>query len=119
MSKVLVVDDESDIRFMHRRILAKAGHEVTEAGDGAMALAAVRDWAPDLVITDMMMPIMDGAELIRRLREDPATAAIPVLSVSGDSQLAGEADIVLTKPCLTATLLAAAQDLLQRGRGAR
>ncbi|GAA2701135.1 response regulator [Actinoplanes palleronii] len=119
MSKVLVVDDEPDIRFMHRRILAKAGHEVTEAGDGAMALAAVRAWAPDLVITDMMMPIMSGVELIRRLREDPATAMIPVLSVSGDSQLAGQADMVLSKPCLTASLLAAVEELLLKGRGTR
>ena len=93
-----MVDDEPDQRFLLRRIFERAGHEVTDAEDGAAALAAVRESPPDLVVTDMMMPVMDGAELIRRLRGDPATAGIPILAASGDAHLAGAADAVVAKP---------------------
>ena len=92
MSKILVVDDEPDQRFLLRRIFQRAGHEVSEANDGAAALQAVQEAAPDLVVTDVMMPVMDGAELIRRLRGDPATAHIPILAASGDTHLAGAAE---------------------------
>ncbi|MBO3739342.1 response regulator [Actinoplanes flavus] len=115
MAKVLVVDDEPDLRFLHRRILSRAGHEVTEANDGAAALEAVRASPPDLVVTDVMMPIMNGVELIRRLRADPRTAAIPVVAVSGDWRLVTEADRVLAKPCSSRDLRAAVDDLLRKG----
>ena len=98
MPRILVVDDEPDQRFMVRRIFERAGHEVADAPDGAAALACVREWPPDLVVTDIMMPIMDGAELIRRLRCEPATAGIPILAASGDAHLADAADAVVTKP---------------------
>ena len=87
-----MVDDEPDQRFLLRRIFERAGHEVSDAGNGAAALQAVRESAPDLVVTDVMMPVMDGVELIRCLRGDPATAHIPVLAASGDTHLAGAAD---------------------------
>ena len=93
-----MVDDEPDQRFLLRRIFQRAGHEVSEANDGAAALRAVRESAPDLVVTDVMMPIMDGVELIRCLRGDPATAHIPILAASGDTHRAGAADAVLAKP---------------------
>ena len=117
MAKILVVDDEPDQRFLLRRIFERAGHEVSDAGDGAAALRAVRESAPDLVVTDVMMPVMDGAELIRCLRGDPATAHIPVLVASGDSQLAGAADAVVPKPYEWHTLAATADALLKEGRG--
>ncbi|GAA0495737.1 hypothetical protein Ade02nite_18220 [Paractinoplanes deccanensis] len=119
MAKVLVVDDEPDLRFLHRRILSRAGHEVIEAGDGVAALEAVRSSPPDLVVTDVMMPVMDGIEFIRELRADPATAAIPVLAVSGDWQLVTEADVALAKPCRGPDLVAAADDLLRKGSAGR
>ncbi|GAA3927185.1 response regulator [Actinoplanes auranticolor] len=112
MFKILVVDDEPDLRYLLRRILSRAGHEVTDAGHGAAALQAVRACAPDLVITDMMMPVMGGAELIHRLHTDPATARIPILAVTGDAHLAGGADAVLPKPYRSAEILAAANALL-------
>ena len=56
MSRVLVVDDEPDMRFILRRIFERAGHEVTDAGDGVAALREAEQARPDLVITDMMMP---------------------------------------------------------------
>jgi len=114
-----VVDDEPDQRFLLRRIFERAGHEVTDAPDGAAALRMVGESAPDLVLTDMMMPVMGGAELIRFLRAEPATARIPVLAVSGDSHLAGDADAVVTKPYDWHHLLAVAEALLKEDRGLR
>jgi CheY-like chemotaxis protein len=119
MPRILVVDDEPDQRFLLRRIFERAGHEVTDAGDGAAALAVVRESPPDLVVTDMMMPIMDGAELIRRLRGEPATAGIPILAASGDTHLAGGADASVLKPYSWQHLVAVADALLREGRGAR
>jgi CheY-like chemotaxis protein len=75
----------------------------------------MRELAPDLVVTDMMMPVMDGAELIRRLRTEPVTAAVPILAASGDVHLAGGADAVVSKPYTPDGLLAVADDLLKKG----
>jgi CheY-like chemotaxis protein len=108
----LVVDDEPDQRFILRRIFEKAGHEVADAGHGAQALECVRGWLPELVVTDMMMPVMDGRELIRRLRADPVTAQIPILAVTGNGELADAADALLPKTCQTDQILAAANTLL-------
>jgi CheY-like chemotaxis protein len=116
VSRILVVDDEPDQRFLLRKTFERAGHEVSEAGDGATALVAVRESPPDLVVTDMMMPVMGGAELIRRLRREPATAGIPIMAASGDPHLAGEADAVLAKPYLLNRLVEVAEDLLREGR---
>ena len=69
--------------------------EVMTAGHGAAALESVPGFPPDLVVTDMMMPVMDGAELIRRLRADPNTARIPILAATADIELAGGADAAL------------------------
>ena len=114
MRLVLVVDDEPDLRFILRRIFEKAGLEVQEAEDGVQALERVHLSPPDLVVTDMMMPGMGGAELIRRLHADPATAAIPILAVTGDAHIAGDADTVLTKPYRRPEIVAAATALLSR-----
>ena len=119
MSKILVVDDEPVQRSILRRIFEQAGHEVADAGDGAAALQAVGKSPPDLVVTDMMMPVMGGAELIRRLRCDPATAGIPIVAASGDSHLAVGADAVIAKPYAWRDLAAAVDALLGEGRGLR
>ena len=108
-----MVDDEPDQRFLLRRIFERAGHEVSDAGNGAAALQAVLESAPDLVVTDVMMPVMDGVELIRCLRGDPATAHIPVLAASGDTHLAGAADASVLKPYDWRHLLAVADALLK------
>jgi CheY-like chemotaxis protein len=108
----LVVDDEPDLRFILRRIFEKAGHEVTDAGDGAAALESVRRSPPELVVMDMMMPVMNGQELIRRLRADPVTAQIAILAVSGNGELAGAADALLPKPYRPDQILAVANALL-------
>ena len=117
MARILVVDDEPAQRFALRRIFERAGHEVSDAGDGAAALRAVRESPPDLVVTDMMMPVMGGGELIRRLRSEPATSDIPILAASGDPQLAAGADAVIAKPYKWEDLIKVAEGLLREGRG--
>jgi CheY-like chemotaxis protein len=117
LARILVVDDEPDQRFLVGRALKKAGHDVTVAEHGAMGLQAVREQVPDLVVTDVMMPVMDGAEFIRRLRGDPATAHIPVLAATGNPELAGAADAVAPKPYEWHHLVVVAVALLKEGRG--
>src|SRR3984957_9156427 len=119
MPKILIVDDEPDERFLIRRMFERAGHEVVEADNGAAALDIVRESPPDLVVTDMMMPVMDGAELIRRLRCEPATAGIPILVASSDSHLAVGADAVIAKPYSWRRLAEVADAMLRNGRDLR
>ena len=114
-----MVDDEPDERFMIGRALKKAGHDVTVAENGAAGLKAAREQVPDLVVTDVMMPVMDGVEFIRRLRGDPVTAGIPVLAASGDTHLAGAADAVLAKPYNDHRLIMLVNSLLKKGREVR
>ena len=116
MPRILVVDDEPDQRFLLRRIFERAGHQVADACNGAEALKAVQESPPDLVVTDVMMPVMDGVELIRRLRGAPATAGIPILAASGDCHLADSADAAAPKPYEWRHLLEAADALLSERR---
>jgi CheY-like chemotaxis protein len=115
VARILVVDDEPDIRFLLRRILERAGHDVFDANHGAAALEVVGQTKPDVVVTDIMMPVMDGAELIRRLRSEATTATIPILAVTGDPHLASAADAVMSKPFLGPELLSLI-DTLVNGR---
>jgi CheY-like chemotaxis protein len=115
----LVVDDESDQRFVLRRVFERAGHDVIEAGNGVLALRAAGQSPPALVVTDIMMPVMTGAELIRRLRASPATAAIPIICVSGAGRLADGADAVLAKPYDIKELIVVAENLLHDGSGGK
>jgi CheY-like chemotaxis protein len=101
LARILVVDDEPDERFLVRRALKKQGHDVTVAGNGADGLKIAQEQVPDLVVTDIMMPVMGGVEFIRRLRGDLATAGIPILAATGDTHLAGAADAVLASPTTT------------------
>ncbi len=87
--RVLVVDDEDEIRELCRVNLEFEDFEVVEAANGADALRAVRDDLPDVVFLDLMMPGMDGWEVLRKIKEDDATAHIPVILLTAKS---GEAD---------------------------
>jgi CheY-like chemotaxis protein len=95
---VLVVDDESDIRYLLAVTLEFAGYEVTEAAHGDAALEQVHSSKPRLVITDRMMPVMGGSELIRKLRADEGTAAIPIVMLTASHFEGSGADAVLIKP---------------------
>jgi CheY-like chemotaxis protein len=114
VARILVVDDEPDERFLVRRRFERAGHEVRDAADGAAALRAVGELRPDLVVTDMMMPVMDGGELIRQLHASPDTATITILVSSGDSHLAAGADAVVPKSQSFEQLMKVASELLEK-----
>ena len=79
MATILVVDDLSTNRAFLVTLLRHHGHRLLEAADGDQALVAIRAERPDLVITDVMMPVMDGYEFVRKLRLDPPTSGIPVV----------------------------------------
>jgi CheY-like chemotaxis protein len=77
--RVLVVDDEEGIRVLCKVNLELGGHQVIEAADGLEALEKARSQRPDLIFLDIMMPRMDGWEVLEKLKQDPATASIPVV----------------------------------------
>ncbi|WP_240468422.1 SpoIIE family protein phosphatase [Streptomyces dangxiongensis] len=112
-ARVLVADDNADMREYLTRILAGAGYEVTAVTDGLEALHAVRRDTPDLVVSDVMMPRLDGLELVSRLRGEARTASVPVLLLSARAGqeasiegLQAGADDYLVKPFAAAELLA-------------
>ena len=79
MARVLVVDDDAANRNLVVALLGYGGHTVVEAADGGEALVIARTERPELLITDLLMPVLDGLELVREIRSDPATATIPVI----------------------------------------
>jgi putative two-component system response regulator len=84
---VLVADDTESIRVLFRKLLATDGHEVIDVSDGEAALAAVYESHPDVVLLDVTMPQLDGLEVCRRLKSDPATRLTPVVLITGLSDL--------------------------------
>jgi CheY-like chemotaxis protein len=110
--RLLLVEDAPFLRYAFGRLLRLHGFEVIEANDGREALECVSKYRPHLVVTDLMMPVMDGVELIEKLRADPATADLPVVAITADAteqaeQRAREAGAVdfITKPIDLPTLL--------------
>ncbi|HUG21888.1 PAS domain-containing hybrid sensor histidine kinase/response regulator [Piscinibacter sp.] len=83
--KILVVDDVPENRTMLVDTLAPLGFEMAVAGDGLEALESIEQFRPDLVLMDLMMPVMDGFEAMRRLRSAPATAKLPVIAASASA----------------------------------
>ena len=104
-SRVLVADDTESVQSLFRRLLIDAGHDVVAVSDGVEALEAVQLHHPDVVILDVGMPKLDGFEVCRRLKSDPATRLTPVVLVTGLTELADRitgieagADEFLSKP---------------------
>ena len=119
-SRVLVVDDEPQITRVLRTVLTSQGYQVQTAGEGQAALANFNEWHPELVITDLFMPRMDGLELCKRIR---AVSGVPiiVLSVKGEERAKVEAldsgaDDYVTKPFGTDELLARVRAALRRSQ---
>jgi len=113
--RILVVDDDADTRFLLRLIFESADYEVYEAPHGVAALIHLKNDLPDLVVVDMMMPRMSGAELIERIRTTPRTEALQILAVSGHphaTDTAKDADAVLGKPFDREELLKLASSLV-------
>jgi len=116
VARILIVDDEPDIRFMMRLIFEGSGHKVMEAGNGVTGMKCVKGTPPDLVTTDVMMPVMGGLKFIEWLRSDPTTAKIPILAISGNADLATAAGIT-TPPTTWDELKSASQKLTDKGAG--
>jgi CheY-like chemotaxis protein len=116
MARVLVVDDEPSLLYLSRLCLEGAGHEVTEAANGEAALDQLARSDFDALVTDLMMPILDGNELLERVRADERTRALPVIVYSSVAHPGVDADVVLKKPCDPDDLAAAVARVLGEGR---
>jgi len=103
--RVLLVEDTPFLRYAFGRLLRAHGFDVCEANDGREALDCIADFRPQLILTDLLMPEMNGFDLIRALRSDPKTADLPVVAFTADpteraereARQAGAADY-FTKP---------------------
>jgi CheY-like chemotaxis protein len=118
--RVLLVEDHADTRLMYAEYL-RPDYDTSEAGDGVAALQAVLERPPDVIVTDLALPRMDGFELIARLRADERWRSIPVIALSGysgpelDSRVrAAGLAVVIQKPCLPETLVQELQNQLRR-----
>ena len=119
--EILVVDDDTLMLAQTRRLIEEANFAVRTAEDGLQGLASVMMRAPDLILADAAMPKMDGFGLLRAIRANERTRAIPfiVLVSEGEAQRAGEAradgaDLVLAKPLTRDRLLGAISDYLKQ-----
>ncbi|MEN9563355.1 MAG: hypothetical protein RIR73_1599 [Chloroflexota bacterium] len=119
--RILVVDDDVDTLRLVGLMLQRQGYEVLAASNGSLGLTKAFEERPDLILLDVMMPDMDGFEVTRRLRKNPATASIPILMFTAKNQLDDKvagfevgADDYLTKPTHPTELQAHVKALLSR-----
>jgi DNA-binding response OmpR family regulator len=121
MTRVLVIDDEAPIRLLCRVNLEADGMEVLEAADGPSGLEMAREQAPDVVLLDVMMPVLDGWRVAERLLEDESTAEIPIIFLTARAEFRDRArglDIggidYVTKPFNPLELAQLVRELLAR-----
>lgn len=125
MARILIADDEPEVRDLFRAVLERAGHQVFEAEDGAEALTAFRAKRPDMVLIDIIMPNKEGVETIAELRR--MDGDVPILAISGGGATGSAlfldfasrlgANRTLTKPVRNADLLLAVSECLALGAG--
>jgi two-component system alkaline phosphatase synthesis response regulator PhoP len=123
-AKILVVDDEQDILELIRHTLNKEGYEVHIGANGQQAVEKAIKVKPDLILMDVMMPVMDGMEACRQLKEDPSTSEIPIIFLTARSEefaeLAGfeaGADDYISKPIRARVLSSRIKAILRRNQG--
>jgi CheY-like chemotaxis protein len=111
MGRVLVVDDEPDVLLLCRLNLQQGGHEVLEASEGGRAMELARERHPDVIVLDLMLPGIDGYDVLEALQADEATSDIPILVLTAKSLRADRdrshglgASAFLTKPFLPSEL---------------
>ncbi|MFI5298122.1 MAG: sensor histidine kinase [Polyangiales bacterium] len=118
--RILLVEDDDELREALTEALVDSGQEVESVGDGRAALRSMRSSPPDVVVLDLMMPVMDGWQFRVEQKRDPALADTPVIAMSAShspTAAAMDADIYVRKPVDAATLLGAIEDaLLSRER---
>ena len=121
MAKILLVEDNDMNRDMLSRRLQRKGHEVLMAADGMQCILMAESEAPDLILLDMSLPVIDGWEAARRLKASPTTARVPIVALtahamSGDREkaLAAGCDEYDTKPVELPRLLEKIQTLLAK-----
>jgi CheY-like chemotaxis protein len=119
---VLIVDDHADTREMCATLLDLAGFKTAEAANGVEALSLARSLAPDCILMDLSLPVLDGREATRKLKADGQTRGIPVIALSGTSfddsarRISEEGfAAVLAKPCTPEDMLSAIRLVLGRG----
>ncbi len=122
--KVLIVEDETSLRAILALELTDAGYEVFEAENGQVGFDLAREFMPDLIITDVIMPKVDGSQLLKKLRSDDSLKHIPCIILTIRSKMrdyfeAVEVDEFLEKPFRTAELLATVQKILYRSHQPR
>jgi DNA-binding response OmpR family regulator len=105
MKKILVADDDPNVVFLISEVLTRGHYQVSQAANGVEALRLAKAELPDLVVLDVMMPGIDGFEVCRRIKNDPALSAIKVIMVTAKTQgkdiqtgLSAGADHYITKP---------------------
>ncbi|MEV8509754.1 response regulator [Actinoplanes sp. NPDC051475] len=122
MTTILIAEDNDDVRAVLKRLLNRAGFSVLTAPDGRAALSTTREHRPDVVLTDLDMPHLDGMELCAAIRKDPAPADTPVAILSGglqpgDPRTAGvQLCDVLLKPFVNGDLISAVRRVADTGR---
>jgi len=87
MTTILLAEDSKFLRLATERALARAGYAVSTAADGEQALQMAREKRPDLILLDMLLPKLSGPDVLKTLKKEPATATIPVIVLSGLSQI--------------------------------
>jgi two-component system, OmpR family, response regulator MtrA len=120
MPKIVVADDDVDVRMLVALKLRHSGYDVVDVGDGAAAVEACRTEKPDLVVLDLMMPVMSGLEACRAIKAEPELADVPVVLLTAraqntdvDAGLAVGADAYVTKPFSPKELAARVESLLE------
>src|SRR5947208_14552249 len=98
MALILTVDDEPDVLFLLRVIFERAGHRVMQAPHGQAALEAIQEQRPDVIVNDLIMPVLDGRELLETLKADPKTSYIPAHILTANQNRALGAHFRLHKP---------------------